>query len=87
MLSLMDKQDRLITENTELKLRLLECEKVSGVNQRLKEEIEEIKKQNDVPKTTYQDYENSLRSSQEKVQDGIVDRAEGGLDENKLKEL
>ncbi|MPC64463.1 hypothetical protein E2C01_058580 [Portunus trituberculatus] len=87
MSSLMDKQDRLTTENTELKLRLVECEKVSAINQGLKEEIQEIKKQNDVLKATCQDYENSLRSLQGKVQDGIVDREEGGLGENKLKEL
>ncbi|MPC74245.1 hypothetical protein E2C01_068598 [Portunus trituberculatus] len=86
MSSLMDKQDRLITENTELKLRLVECEKVSAINQGLKE-IQEIKKQNDVLKATCYDYESSLKSLQVKVQDRIVDRAEGGLGENKLKEL
>ncbi|MPC55762.1 hypothetical protein E2C01_049706 [Portunus trituberculatus] len=43
MSSLMDKQDRLRTKNTELKLRLVECEKVSAINQGLKE-IQEIKK-------------------------------------------
>ncbi|MPC08237.1 hypothetical protein E2C01_000815 [Portunus trituberculatus] len=87
MSSLMNKQDRLITENTELKLRLVECEEVSTINQGLKEEIQEIKKQNDVLKATCQDYESSLRSLQVKVQDGIVDRTEGGLGESKLKEL
>ncbi|MPC49007.1 hypothetical protein E2C01_042795 [Portunus trituberculatus] len=87
MLSLMDKEEQLTTENTELKLRLVECEKVSAINQRFKEEIQEIKKQNCVLKTTCQDYESSLRSLQVKVQDGIVDREEGGLGENKLKEL
>ncbi|MPC93715.1 hypothetical protein E2C01_088855 [Portunus trituberculatus] len=84
---LMDKQDQLIMENTELKLRFGECEKVSAINQGLKEEIQEIKKQNDVLKATCHHYESSLRSLQVKVQDGIVDRAEGGLGENKLKEL
>ncbi|MPC36422.1 hypothetical protein E2C01_029879 [Portunus trituberculatus] len=87
MSSLMDKQDQLIMENTDLKLRLVECEKVSAINQGLKEEIQKIKKQNDVLKATRQDYESSLRSLQVKVQDRIVDRAEGGLGENKLKEL
>ncbi|MPC65711.1 hypothetical protein E2C01_059847 [Portunus trituberculatus] len=86
MSSLMDKQDQLITENTDLKLRLKECE-VSVINQGLKEEMQEIKKQNDVLKATCQDYERSLRSLQAKVQDGIVDRTEGGLGDNKLKEL
>ncbi|MPC29321.1 hypothetical protein E2C01_022548 [Portunus trituberculatus] len=83
MSSLMDKQDRLTTENTELRLRLVECEKVSVINQGLKEEIQEIKKQNDILK----DYENSSRNLQDKVKDGIEDRVEGGLGENKLKEL
>ncbi|MPC73464.1 hypothetical protein E2C01_067793 [Portunus trituberculatus] len=83
MSSLMDKQDRLTTRNTELKLRLVECEKVSGINQGLKEELQEIKKQNNVLK----DYENSLRSLLVKVQDGIVDRVHGGLGENKLRQL
>ncbi|MPC72074.1 hypothetical protein E2C01_066367 [Portunus trituberculatus] len=87
MLSLMDKQDRLTMEKTGLKLRLVECEKISAINQGLKEEIQEIKKQNNVLKATCQDYESPLRSLQVKVQDGIVDRAEGGLGENKLKEL
>ncbi|MPC39481.1 hypothetical protein E2C01_033017 [Portunus trituberculatus] len=87
MLSLMDKQDRLTMENIELKLRLVECEKLSAINQGLQEEIKEIKKQNDVLKATCQDYENSLRSLQVKVKDGIVDWVEGGLGENKLKEL
>ncbi|MPC26705.1 hypothetical protein E2C01_019851 [Portunus trituberculatus] len=87
MSSLMDKQDRLIMENTDLKLRLTECVKVSAINQGLKEEIQELKKQNDVLKATCQDYESSLRSLPVKVQDGIVDRAECGLGENKLKEL
>ncbi|MPC68202.1 hypothetical protein E2C01_062400 [Portunus trituberculatus] len=87
MSSLMDKQDRLTAENTELKLRLVKCEKVSAINQGLKEEIQEIKKQNDVLKATCQDYENSLRNLQVKVQNGIVDRVEDGLSENKLKEL
>ncbi|MPC16881.1 hypothetical protein E2C01_009719 [Portunus trituberculatus] len=87
MSSLMDKQDRLITENTDLKLRLAECEKGSAINQGLKEEIQEIKKQNDILKATCQDYESSLRSLQVKVQDRIIDRAEGGLGDNKLKEL
>ncbi|MPC70408.1 hypothetical protein E2C01_064657 [Portunus trituberculatus] len=87
MSSLMDKQDRLITENTTLKLRVAECEKVSAINQELKEEIQEIKKQNDVLKATCQKYESSLRSLQAKVQDGIGDQAEGGLGDNKLKEL
>ncbi|MPC79674.1 hypothetical protein E2C01_074211 [Portunus trituberculatus] len=45
MSSLMDKQDQLIMENTDLKLRLTECEKVSANNQELKEDIQEIKKQ------------------------------------------
>ncbi|MPC81438.1 hypothetical protein E2C01_076054 [Portunus trituberculatus] len=85
MSSLMDKQDRLTTENTELKLRLVECE-VSAINQGLKQEIKEIKKQNDVLKGACQDYENPLRNLQVKVQDGIVDRVEGGFGENKLKE-
>ncbi|MPC93895.1 hypothetical protein E2C01_089040 [Portunus trituberculatus] len=55
MSSLMDKQDRLITENTELRLSLVDCEKISGLK--------------------------------EKVQDGIEDRVENGLGENKLEEL
>ncbi|MPC75365.1 hypothetical protein E2C01_069751 [Portunus trituberculatus] len=84
--NLMDKQDRLIMENTELKLRLAKCE-VSAINQGLKEEIQEIKKQNDILKATCQDYKSSLRSLQVKLQDGIVDRTEGGLVENKLKKL
>ncbi|MPC98786.1 hypothetical protein E2C01_094168 [Portunus trituberculatus] len=79
MSSLMDKQDRLTTEKTELKLRLVECMKVSVINQGLKEEIQEIKKQNDALKATCQDYENSLRSLQVKVQYRIVDRMEGGF--------
>ncbi|MPC96906.1 hypothetical protein E2C01_092187 [Portunus trituberculatus] len=87
MSSLMDKQDRLIMENTALKLRVAECKKVSGINQELKEEILEIRKQNDALKTTCQNYESSLKSLQDKVQDGIIDRAEGGLGDNKLKEL
>ncbi|MPC51115.1 hypothetical protein E2C01_044954 [Portunus trituberculatus] len=86
MSSLMDKQDQLIMENTDLKLIFAECEKVSAINQGLKE-IQEIKKQNDVLKATCQDYESSLRSLQVKVQDRIVDRPEGGLCDNKLKEL
>ncbi|MPD00473.1 hypothetical protein E2C01_095946 [Portunus trituberculatus] len=87
MSNLMDKQDKLTTENTEMKLRLVEFVKISAINQGLKEEIQEIKKQNDILKATYQDYENSLRSLQVKIQDGIVDRVKGGLGENKLKEL
>ncbi|MPC75983.1 hypothetical protein E2C01_070384 [Portunus trituberculatus] len=74
-------------ENTDLKLRVAECEKVSAINQELKEEIQEIKKQNDVLKTMCQNYESSLKSLQAKVQDGIADRSEGGLGDNKLKEL
>ncbi|MPC19671.1 hypothetical protein E2C01_012597 [Portunus trituberculatus] len=69
--------------NVEMELRLVECEKISAINQGLKEEIQEIKKQNDLLKATCHDYESSLRS----LQDGIVDRAEDGLGENKLKEL
>ncbi|MPC36470.1 hypothetical protein E2C01_029928 [Portunus trituberculatus] len=53
----------------------------------MKEEMQEIEKQNDILKATCQDYKSSLRSLQVKVQDRIVDRAEGGLGENKLKEL
>ncbi|MPC79261.1 hypothetical protein E2C01_073777 [Portunus trituberculatus] len=87
MSSLMDKQDQLLTENTALKLRVAECEKVSVINQVLKEEILEIRKQNDILKTTCQNYESSLKSFRDKVQDGITDRAEGGLGDNKLKEL
>ncbi|MPC36944.1 hypothetical protein E2C01_030415 [Portunus trituberculatus] len=87
MSSLMDKQDRLTTEIEELKLRLVECEKVSAINQGLTGKIQEIKKQNDVLKATCQEYENSLRSLQVKVQEGIVDKVEGGLGEKKLKEL
>ncbi|MPC96025.1 hypothetical protein E2C01_091261 [Portunus trituberculatus] len=67
--------------------RLVKCEKISAINQGLKEEIQEIKKQNDLLKVTYQDYKSFLRSLQVKVQDEIVDRAKGGLGENKLKEL
>ncbi|MPD05079.1 hypothetical protein E2C01_100804 [Portunus trituberculatus] len=78
---------RLIMENTALKLRVAECEKVIAINQELKEEIQEIKKQNEVLKATCQNYESSLRSFQAKVQDRIADRAEGGLGDNKLKEL
>ncbi|MPC66961.1 hypothetical protein E2C01_061120 [Portunus trituberculatus] len=85
MLSLMDKQDRLTMENFELRLRLVECE-ISAISQGLKEEIQEIKKQNDILKVTCQDYKNSLRSLEIKVQDGIVDRVESGLGENKLSE-
>ncbi|MPC90830.1 hypothetical protein E2C01_085833 [Portunus trituberculatus] len=62
--SLMDKQDLLITENTTLKLRVAEYEKVNAINQALKEEIQEAE-----------------------VQDGITDRAEDGLGDNKFKEL
>ncbi|MPC89464.1 hypothetical protein E2C01_084414 [Portunus trituberculatus] len=80
MSSLMDKQGRLIKGKTALKLRVTECEKVSAINQELKEEIQEIRKQNEVLKTTYQNYESSLKSLQAKVQDGITDRAEGGLE-------
>ncbi|MPC78915.1 hypothetical protein E2C01_073422 [Portunus trituberculatus] len=64
-----------------------ECEKVNSISQGLKEEIQEIKKQNDILKATCQDYKNSLRSLQVKVQDGIVDRAGSGLGDNKLNEL
>lgn len=85
--SLMDKQDRLLAENTALKPRVTECEKVSEINQELKEEIVEIRKQNDVLKTTCQNYESSLKNLQDKVQHGITDRVEGGLGDNKLKEL
>ncbi|MPC86046.1 hypothetical protein E2C01_080858 [Portunus trituberculatus] len=46
MLSVMDKQDRLTIENTELRLRLVKFEKINVINQGLKEEIQEIKKQN-----------------------------------------
>ncbi|MPC80463.1 hypothetical protein E2C01_075043 [Portunus trituberculatus] len=74
-------------ENTALKLRVAECEKISAINQELKEEIQEIRKQNDVLKTTCQNYESFLKSLHIKVQDGITDRAEGGLGDNKLKEL
>ncbi|MPC64213.1 hypothetical protein E2C01_058324 [Portunus trituberculatus] len=87
MLSLMNKQDRLTMENTELRLRLHEYERVNVINHGLKEKIQEIRKRNDILKVTRQDYENSLRSLQEKVQDGIGERVEGGLGENKLKEL
>ncbi|MPC71592.1 hypothetical protein E2C01_065874 [Portunus trituberculatus] len=87
MSSLLDKQDRLITENTALKLKVAECEKVSAINQELKEEILEIRKQNDILKTTCLNYESSLKSLQAKVQDRITNRAEGGLGDNKVKEL
>ncbi|MPC76787.1 hypothetical protein E2C01_071219 [Portunus trituberculatus] len=87
MFSLIDKQDRLGTENIDLKLRVAECEKISAINQELKKEIQEIKKQNEVLKTTCQNYESSLKSLQAKVQNRITDRAEGGLGDNKLKEL
>ncbi|MPC57589.1 hypothetical protein E2C01_051572 [Portunus trituberculatus] len=60
MSSLMYKQDRLTTENTALKLRVGECEKISAINQELKEEIQEIRKQNDILKTTCLNYESSL---------------------------
>ncbi|MPC32409.1 hypothetical protein E2C01_025718 [Portunus trituberculatus] len=60
MSSLMNKQDRLTMENIELRLRLVECEKVSVINQGLKEEIHEIKKQNYILKDTCHNYENSL---------------------------
>ncbi|MPC94614.1 hypothetical protein E2C01_089791 [Portunus trituberculatus] len=69
MSSLMDKHDRLLTENTALKLRVAECENVSGISQELKEEILEIRNQNDALKTPYQNYESSLKSLQDKVQD------------------
>ncbi|MPC71963.1 hypothetical protein E2C01_066255 [Portunus trituberculatus] len=84
VMSLMDKHDRLIVENTDLKLKLAECEKVSAMNQGLKEEIQEISKQNDILKATCQDYKRSL---QVKVPHRIVDRTEGRLGENKLKKL
>ncbi|MPC89473.1 hypothetical protein E2C01_084424 [Portunus trituberculatus] len=74
-------------ENTALKLRAAEFEKISAVNQELKEGIQEIRKQKNVLKTTCQNYESSLKSLQAKVQDGFTDRAEGGLGDNKLKEL
>ncbi|MPC35837.1 hypothetical protein E2C01_029274 [Portunus trituberculatus] len=45
---MMEKQDKLIKENTELKVRLEECEKVREINQEMKEEMQEIKKQNDM---------------------------------------
>ncbi|MPC45593.1 Dynein heavy chain 7, axonemal [Portunus trituberculatus] len=79
MSNLIDKQDRLLMGNTALKLRVAECEKISAINQVLKEEIQEIRKQNDILKTTSQNYEISLKSLQAKVQDRITDRAEGGL--------
>ncbi|MPC58273.1 hypothetical protein E2C01_052269 [Portunus trituberculatus] len=44
----MEKQDKLIKENTELKVRLEECEKVREIKQEMKEEMQEIKKQNNV---------------------------------------
>ncbi|MPC91413.1 hypothetical protein E2C01_086448 [Portunus trituberculatus] len=69
MSSLMDKHDRLVTENTALKLRITECEKVSGIDQELKEEILEIRKQNDALKTTWQNL-------QGKVQQEVTDRIE-----------
>ncbi|MPC14994.1 hypothetical protein E2C01_007775 [Portunus trituberculatus] len=78
MLSLMDKQDKVITETTELKLRLEECEKVREMNLEM-EEMQEIKKQNDILKATCHNYEDSLRSLQKKVQDGIEDRVENGM--------
>ncbi|MPC77340.1 hypothetical protein E2C01_071792 [Portunus trituberculatus] len=84
MSSLMAKHDRLVSEkinkNTALKLRITECEKISGINQELKEAVLEIRKQNDAQKTTYQNL-------QDKVQQGGTNRIEGGLGENKLKEL
>ncbi|MPC81296.1 hypothetical protein E2C01_075903 [Portunus trituberculatus] len=86
MPNLLDKQDRLLMENTALKLRVTECEKINAINQELKEEILEIRKQNDVLKTTCQYYKSSLKNLQAKVKDGITDRAEGGLGD-KLKEL
>ncbi|MPC99360.1 hypothetical protein E2C01_094769 [Portunus trituberculatus] len=80
MSSLMDQQDRLGVENTALKLRVAECEKIRAINLELKEEIQEIRKQNDILKTTCQNNESSLKSLQAKVQDGITDRAEGYLE-------
>ncbi|MPC61829.1 hypothetical protein E2C01_055906 [Portunus trituberculatus] len=61
MSSLMDKHDRRVTENTALKLRITECEKVSGINQELKEEILEIGKQNDALKTTCQNLQDKMQ--------------------------
>ncbi|MPC72390.1 hypothetical protein E2C01_066695 [Portunus trituberculatus] len=87
MSSLMDKQNQLIMENTALKLRVAECEKVNAINQELKEEIQEMRKQNDVLKTTCQNYESSLKTLQAKVQDRVTDRAEGRVGDNKLKEV
>ncbi|MPC29434.1 hypothetical protein E2C01_022664 [Portunus trituberculatus] len=73
MSSLMDKQDRLRTENTELRLRLVIYEKVIVINQGLKE-MQEIKNQNDNLKATSYNYEISLRSLQKNLQDGMEDR-------------
>ncbi|MPD06499.1 hypothetical protein E2C01_102313 [Portunus trituberculatus] len=53
----------------------------------MKEEIQEIKKQNYILKATCHDYKDSLRSLQKKVQDGIEDKVENGMGENKLEEL
>ncbi|MPC60362.1 hypothetical protein E2C01_054405 [Portunus trituberculatus] len=41
MLSLMDKQDRQITENTDQRLRFVKCEKVQDSTQELEQEVEE----------------------------------------------
>ncbi|MPC17011.1 hypothetical protein E2C01_009855 [Portunus trituberculatus] len=43
MSSMMEKQDKFIKENTELKVRLVECEKIREIYY----EMEKIKKQND----------------------------------------
>ncbi|MPC23962.1 hypothetical protein E2C01_017031 [Portunus trituberculatus] len=42
MSSLMDKQGRLTTETTELRLRLVECEKVQDSTQKLDKEVKEV---------------------------------------------
>ncbi|MPC62037.1 hypothetical protein E2C01_056117 [Portunus trituberculatus] len=52
----------------------------------MKEEMWEIKKQNNILKATCCNYKDSLRSQQKQVQDG-EDKAENGMGESKLEEL
>ncbi|MPC15522.1 hypothetical protein E2C01_008316 [Portunus trituberculatus] len=79
--NILEKQDKLTKESIDLKERTEECEKVREVNQVMKEEMEELKRQNGILMATCGEYEETLKCLQGKVQDGTSRVGEIKLEE------
>ena len=84
--TILESQEKLTQENENLKVRMTSYEKVSEINVMMKEEVEELKRENVALKKSCKKYEEALKDLNDKVKNSPSE-LKSEIEENKMVEL